>query len=130
MTSQTARPISSKPNLPKTQILPSIADHLPHYIICTGLGALSGAVGMAIVIVASILLQGLLFPMMLFDPGLPLLAVGAILVGAGVSLPLCKVAPHLLPMTVNPLDSQWLRVVLAFSTLMSIFEAFMFTYGP
>ena len=130
MNSQTTRTIFSKPSSPKTQILPSIADHLPHYLICTGLGALSGAVGMAVVIAASILLQGLLFPMMLFDPGLPLLAVAAMVVGAGVALPLCKVAPHLLPMTVNPLESQWLRVVLAFNVLMSIFEAFMFTYGP
>ncbi len=130
MNSQTTRPISPKPDLAKTQILPSISEYLPQYIVCTGLGAVSGAVGMAIVIAVSIVLQNLLFPMILFNPGLLLLGSAAILIGAGVSFLFAKIAPHVLPMSVNPLDSEWLRVVLIFSTLMAIFEAFMFTYAP
>ena len=130
MNSQTTRSIPTKPNLAKTQILPPISEYLPQYIVCTGLGAVSGAVGMAIVIAVSIIIQNLLFPMILFDPGLPLLSLTAILVGAGVSLLFSKIAPHILPMSVNPLNSEWLRVVLIFSTLMAIFEAFMFTYIP
>ncbi|MFC1976266.1 hypothetical protein ACFLXQ_07695 [Chloroflexota bacterium] len=101
----------------------AVAQRLLQYIICTGLGLLGGAMGVALAIGGAITIQSLLFPAAIFVPGVVPVAVAAVLIGLGVSWLFGWVANRILP---GLFYNSGLQVILIFSAFISLLETFLF----
>jgi len=120
---------TSKTELPRGQIMEVIKQQLPGQIFCIGLGLLSGATGVAITIGLVIMIQGLLFRVAAFSPGLIGITITATVTGLGVAWLLDQVAPRLLPGLYSNLDEDRLKLVMILSVFTSLVQALLFTYG-
>lgn len=69
--------------------------HIAGYALCVGLGLLSGVLSTALVMMAAIIIQLVMFPTTAFAPGLTFFAGSAIAVGLGVSWLIGKTCRHL-----------------------------------
>lgn len=100
---------------------------LPYYSICAGLGMLGGALGVALAIGLTILINLLLLPPFeVFAPGvIPLMAASA-LAGVGIAWLLGQVANFTWPGLFADLNENGLRVILVFSILGSLLQTILF----
>lgn len=120
---------TSKTELPRGQIMEVIKQQLPGQIFCIGLGLLSGATGVAITIGLVIMIQGLLFRVATFSPGVIEISTAATVVGLGVAWLLDQAAPRFLPGLYSNLDEDRLKLVMILSVFTSLVQALLFTYG-
>jgi len=100
---------------------------LPQYIICAGLGLLGGAIGVALAIGLTILINVLLLPPFeVFAPGVIPLMAGSALAGVGVAWLLSQIVNFILPGLFAALKESGLRVILIFSILASLLQTILF----
>ncbi|MEW5961098.1 MAG: hypothetical protein AB1801_25510, partial [Chloroflexota bacterium] len=99
------------------------------YVIYAGIGMFGGAVGVAIAIAAAIAIQLSFFPAAAFTPNATLLTLFATVAGVGVSWLLGQGSRRLLPGASYRLAEQGLQVILVVSTLTSLLQSLLFTYG-
>ena len=97
------------------------------YVLCAGMGLVSGAVGVALTIGLVIIVQSLLFPKVIFAPGTVVIAIATSLIGLGVAWLVSRVARRLLPELFAQLDERALQVIFVFSVLTSLLQTILFT---
>ena len=118
-----------KTELPRDQILEVIKQQLPGQAFCIGLGLLSGATGVAIIIGLVIMIQELTFPGATFSPGVIGITIAATVVGLGVSWLLDRIAARFLPRLYGNLDEDRLKLVMILSVFTSLVQGLLFTHG-
>ena len=96
---------------------------LPHYIFCVWLGLLGGAIGVALAIGLSVLIQVLLPPPEVFAPGAIPLMLAAILFGLHFSWLLSRVANLRWSEDAN---RNGMRVTVIVSILTSLLQSLLF----
>jgi len=111
------------------QSVTTVFRQLPQYTTCVVLGAVGGAMGVALSIGLVIVVQLLLPPSMLFLPGVIPMMVMAALMGLGASWLLSRGAHRLLPGLWRGLGDHGLQVTLVTSTFISLLQALLFTRG-
>ena len=120
---------TSETELPKGQILEAIKQQLPGQIFCMGLGLLSGTTGVVITIGLMIIIQGLLFRVATFSPGVIGITITATVAGLGIAWLLDQVAPRFLPGLYYNLSEDRLKLVMILSVFTTLVQALLFTYG-
>jgi high-affinity Fe2+/Pb2+ permease len=119
----------NKTYIPKTQVTVITLKRLPQYIFCGGLGILGGAIGVALAIGLTIVVQAMLSPTVVFSPNVVLLSIVATLFGVGASWLLGQATHRILPSQVSCCSEQNLQVILIFSVFTSLVETILFVYG-
>ena len=110
--------------------VPSIVwQRLPQYIVCTIFGLFGGAIGVALAIGLVVVVQLFMFPTAVFSPGVVPVAVAAVLFGLGISWGLGRAAYQIFPTLSENLAGRGMQVVLIFSVLASLLEAFTYMQG-
>lgn len=99
---------------------------LPQYIICAALGLLGGAMGVALVIGLTILINLLLPPSVVFAPGVISLMAASALAGVVIAWLLGQVAYFTWPGLFAAPREKGLRVILVFSVLASLLQTILF----
>ena len=96
---------------------------LPQYIFCVWLGLLGGAVGVALAIGLSVVIQVVLPPPVVFAPGAIPLMLAAIALGLGFSWLLSRLANFRWSEDAN---QKSMRVTVVFSVLASLLQSLLF----
>lgn len=113
----------------RDQSIASAVQQLPYYIICAGLGALSGALGTALAIGLAIMVQLSLPPDTIFWPGIIPVAAVAVVLGTAIAWFMHRGIHRMLPTLPQSSFMQGLQVALVISGLVSLLEAALFMHG-
>ena len=116
-------------NSSKAQIIPFDREQLPHYVICAGLGGLSGVIGVTLVI-GTALIHYLFFTQATELPlGFVPLMILAAVASCGVAWLIAKVGCLLIPSLARNFSEQSWQILFVVSILASLIEFPLFMHG-
>lgn len=103
-----------------------IWQRLPGYLVCTIVGSVGGAVGVALTLGLAIIVQTILSPAVIFWPGVIPMAIAAVVLGLGVSGLLGLMAHRMFPTLADNTNGQGMHVISIFSAFTSLLQVFLF----
>ena len=110
------------------QTNPTALHYLPGYLMCAGLGLLSGAVSTALVIGLAVLIQLVLVPTAVFMPGMGAFGAAAALMGFTVAAGAGLAGRAVLPNLLNNANGYEIQIVTTVGTLTSLVQTILFIY--
>jgi len=120
---------TTRTNFTPDHSMASAVQQLPYYVICAGLGALSGAMGTALAIGLAIMVQLSLPADTIFWPGIIPVAAVAVVLGTAIAWLMHRGVHRMLPTLQQSNLIQGLQVALVISGLVSLLEAALFMHG-
>ena len=113
----------------KSQVIPFDSKHLPHYTLCAGLGGLSGAIGVAVVIGTVLIYQLFFTEASELVLGFAPLMILAALVSCGVAWLSAYIGRLLIRSLAHNFNEQSWQIVFVFSILACLIEFPLFMHG-
>ncbi|MDX1523095.1 MAG: hypothetical protein R3264_15825 [Anaerolineae bacterium] len=98
-------------------------------MLCSGIGLLGGSIGVAITIVAAIVVQTLLFPAVVYVPEMAHFTIAATIIGVVVSWNLHRAAQYVLRNSLDRGSSYEMSNVMASSVLVGLLQSVLFTFN-